>query len=60
MTPEQLERFRTYVERLSDKGLEEALRAVLIEMAVRGRILKRPPETPPEGGLKDCDPNREP
>ena len=60
MTPEQLERFGEYVRRLSDESVLEAWTVIMLEMAVRGRKLKRPPETPPEGELKDCGPNHEP
>lgn len=60
MSREQLERLKTFIGRLSDEGLVQTFRVVLAEMANRGNWLRRPPQTPPEGGLKDCDPNREP
>jgi len=60
MTPDQLERFREYIKRLTDESLNEARLAVMFEMTVRGRLMKLNPESPREGELKDCGPNREP
>lgn len=60
MSPEMLARLQGYVERLSDDGLLQLSEITRNEIAERVKLMERPPEIPPEGGLKDGGPTREP
>jgi len=59
MSPEQLERLKNYVQRLSDESLMELLRFTMAETIKRGRKLKQSVKPSQKTSLKDCGPDRE-